>query len=110
MTKAALQPLDSSRLVQYAEPIACYICEANNTFDAEYCHVCLAPMALSHQAVVQNVHPKMVAVIGASGVGKTVYLGMLMDMLSRQRRILHHFAANHYRGLGQVFIPTQNSQ
>jgi hypothetical protein len=84
MTKAVAQPLESYRLVQYAEPIRCYICEAENTYDSEYCHVCLAPMALAHQANSQSVHPRMVTVIGASGVGKTVYLGMLMDMLSRQ--------------------------
>jgi hypothetical protein len=84
MTKAAIQPLDSYRLVQYVVPIPCYVCEAENTYDAEYCHLCLAPMALAHQANSQNVHPQMVAVMGASGVGKTVYLGMLMDMLSRQ--------------------------
>ncbi len=84
MTKATVQPLDSYRLVQYAMPIPCYICEADNTYDAEYCHQCLAPMALAHQANSQDVHPLMVAVMGASGVGKTVYLGMLMDMLSQQ--------------------------
>src|SRR3989304_1777495 len=84
MTKAAVQPLESYRLGQYALPVCCYICNAENTYDAEYCHVCLAPMALAHQANSQNVHPKMIAVIGASGVGKTVYLGMLMDMLSRR--------------------------
>jgi hypothetical protein len=84
MTKAVIQPLDSLRLVQYVVPIHCYVCEAENTYDAEYCHLCLAPMALAHQANSQNVRPKMVAIMGASGVGKTVYLGMLMDMLSRQ--------------------------
>jgi hypothetical protein len=83
MTKAVVQPLESYRLVQYIVPIPCYICQADNTFDAEYCHVCLAPMALAHQANSQNIKPRMVAVIGASGVGKTVYLGMLMDMLSQ---------------------------
>lgn len=84
MTKAVIQPLESYRLVQYAVPIPCYICDADNTSDAEYCHCCLAPMALTHQANSQDVHPRMVAIIGPSGVGKTVYLGMLMDMLSRQ--------------------------
>jgi hypothetical protein len=83
MTKAAIQPLESYRLVQYVVPIPCYICGADNTYDAEYCHLCLAPMALAHQANSQNVQPKMLGVIGASGVGKTVYLGMLMDMLSQ---------------------------
>jgi len=84
MTKAVILPLDSYRLVQYATPIQCYICEAENTYEAEYCHRCMAPMALAHQAESQNVHPRLMAVMGASGVGKTVYLGMLMDMLSQQ--------------------------
>ena len=34
----------------------------------------------------------MIAVFGASGVGKTVYLGMLMDMLSRQTERLQLLA------------------
>lgn len=84
MTKATIQPLESYRLARYAMPVPCYICETDNTFDAEYCGHCAAPMALAHQANDQKQTPQMVAVIGASGVGKTVYLGMLMDMLSRQ--------------------------
>lgn len=84
MTKGVIQPLESYRLAQYAVPISCYICETDNTFDSEFCTHCLAPMALSHQANSQKIHPRMVAVVGASDVGKTVYLGMLMDVLSRQ--------------------------
>jgi GTPase SAR1 family protein len=41
-------------------------------------------MALAHQAASQKVPPRLIAVIGASGAGKTVFLGMLLDMLSRQ--------------------------
>jgi hypothetical protein len=52
--------------------------------DAELCRRCFAPMALAHQAKAQKGPPQMIATIGSSGVGKTVYLGMLMDMLSRQ--------------------------
>ena len=84
MTKAAIQPLESYRLARYAVPISCYICETDNTFDCEFCCHCSAPMALAHQALSQKVRPQMVGVIGPSSVGKTVYLGMLMDMLSRQ--------------------------
>jgi double-GTPase-like protein len=46
------------------------------------CRHCQAPMALAHQANSQKLRPQMVATIGSSGVGKTVYLGMLLDMLS----------------------------
>jgi hypothetical protein len=84
MTAKALLPLDSYRLVQYAVQVPCYICNGGNTFDAELCRHCQAPMALSHQANTQKVHPQMIAAIGSSGAGKTVYLGMLIDMLSRQ--------------------------
>lgn len=75
--------LDSYRLAQYVAQVPCYICSGPNTFDAELCRHCFAPMALTHQANTQHVHPQMIATIGATGAGKTVYLGMLTDMLSR---------------------------
>ncbi len=84
MTKGMIVPLESSRLVQYAVPIPCYVCHTDNTYDAEFCTHCCAPMALAHQANSQKLSPRMVAAIGPSASGKTVYLGMLMDMLSRQ--------------------------
>ena len=83
MSKTLL-PLDSYRLAEYAVPVPCYICHEGNTFDAERCRHCSAPMALAHQAQTQKVRPRMMAVLGTSGVGKTVYLGMLLDMLSRR--------------------------
>lgn len=84
MTQKSYLELDSYRLAQYAVQVPCYICNGGNTYDAELCRHCLAPMALAHQANTQKVRPMMLAAIGPSGAGKTVYLGMLMDMLSRQ--------------------------
>lgn len=75
--------LESYRLAQYSAQIPCYICSGGNAFDAELCRHCRAPMALAHQADVQRVVPQLLAVLAAPGAGKTVYLGMLMDMLSR---------------------------
>lgn len=83
MTKGVIVPLESARLIEYAVPISCYVCEGQNNFDAEFCRYCAAPMAVAHQANSHNVFPRMIAAVGAAGVGKTVYLGMLMDMLSR---------------------------
>ncbi len=77
-------PMESYRLAQYSVQVPCYVCEGPNTFDAELCRHCQAPMALAHQANTQKVRPKMIAVVGSAGSGKTVYLGMLTDMLSRQ--------------------------
>ena len=84
MIKQGSVQLDSYRLAQYSVQVPCYICEGGNSFDAELCRHCFAPMALAHQANSQKIAPRMIAAIGASGVGKTVYLGMLMDILSRQ--------------------------
>jgi hypothetical protein len=92
MTKGVIVPLESARLAEYAVPISCYICEGQNNFDAEFCRYCAAPMALAHQANSQKVRPRMVGIVGASGAGKTVYLGMLMDMLSRQPQRLQLLA------------------
>jgi hypothetical protein len=92
MSKRVEMPLESYRLAQYAVQVPCYICAEGNTFDAEYCRYCYAPMALAHQANSQKIRPQMVAAIGGSGVGKTVYLGMLMDMLSRRSGRLQMFA------------------
>lgn len=83
MTKGITVELDSYRLAQYAVQIPCYICGQGNTFEAEQCRLCYAPMALAHQARAQNVNPLMIAALGPSGAGKTVYLGMLLDLLSR---------------------------
>ena len=84
MTREGVLYLDSYRLAQYSVQVPCYLCGEGNTFDAETCRHCFAPMALAHQAATQKIRPRILAAIGASGVGKTVYLGMLMDMLSRQ--------------------------
>src|SRR5215469_11269707 len=84
MIKQAQQPLDSLRAIQLANQAACYVCGAGNSYDIELCRECFAPMALAHQAATQKVSPNLIAALGSSAAGKTVYLGMLMDMLSRQ--------------------------
>lgn len=92
MTQEGTVPLESYRLAQYAAEVPCYICAAGNTGEAELCRQCFAPMALAHQARSEKAQPLLVAALGASGVGKTVYLGVLMDMLSRQPERLHMLA------------------
>jgi len=80
--KGVLQ-LDSFRLAQYSVQVPCFICGNGNSFDSELCRHCQAPMALAHQANIQKVPPQLVAALGSAGAGKTVYLGMLTDMLSQ---------------------------
>jgi len=85
MTKGlGVVPMETYHLAQYAVQVPCYICEGGNTFDTETCRHCLAPMALAHQATSQGIKPQMLAVVGSAAAGKTVYLGMLTEMLSRR--------------------------
>lgn len=70
----------------YAPPgtIPCLICESSNHLEALTCGTCFAPMALTQEAIAQERDPCMITVIGDSNVGKTVYLGVLLDMLSKR--------------------------
>lgn len=67
-----------------ASTIPCLICETQNQMEAIICSNCCAPMALIQEAVIQERDPCIVTVVGDSNVGKTVYLGFLLDMLSKR--------------------------
>lgn len=84
MIQSAILPLDSYRLANYAVQVRCFVCEGGNSFEAETCRHCCAPMALAHQTNSHNLEPRLIAALGSPGAGKTVLLGMLLDMLSRQ--------------------------
>lgn len=62
----------------------CLICRNPLMEEAAFCAHCSAPTALTRESVVQGRKPCIITVIGDSNVGKTVYLGYLMDMLSRR--------------------------
>jgi hypothetical protein len=62
----------------------CLICGTDNSDEAAVCRECSAPMALVHDAAAQDREPKIVSIVGESNVGKTVYLGFLLDMLSQR--------------------------
>lgn len=86
MSGQAIQPMDSYRLGQYQFPVPCYLCGKDNLFDAESCRNCAGPMNLQRYAEEDNKHrPQLIVTLGANEVGKTVYLGTLLDILSRQR-------------------------
>jgi len=64
----------------------CMICRANNAATAVLCGECSAPMAIVHDSAAQDRTPKIVSIVGESNVGKTVYLGFLLDMLAQRAR------------------------
>ena len=48
------------------------------------CSECSAPLAIVHDVAAQDREPQIVSIIGESNVGKTVYLGFLLDMLTQR--------------------------
>lgn len=65
-------------------PNRCMICDETNVSQSPQCLACSAPMALVHDSIAQDREPQIVSVIGDSNVGKTVYLGFLLDMLTHR--------------------------
>jgi hypothetical protein len=92
MSHLAQIPLETYLLAQQAAPIECLVCDHENCCSAARCRNCCAPMALAHQTQSVKKRPHLIAVIGASGAGKTVYLGLLMDMLTRHVGLLRSTA------------------
>jgi hypothetical protein len=84
MTKLTFETLESMRIAQYAVGLPCTLCDTGNNTDAINCRHCHAPMALSHQGGKRRTLPKLISVMGPPESGKTTYLGVLLDTLSRQ--------------------------
>ena len=66
----------------------CPLC-AGHLFEGDACGTCHAPASVIESIVYRDRDPRFIGVLGPSGVGKTVYLGMLLDMLSRGAGGLH---------------------
>jgi Double-GTPase 2 len=92
MTQLAQMPLETYLLAEQAAPIACLVCDHENCCSAARCRHCHAPMSLAHNVRSAKKRPHMIAIIGASGAGKTVYLGLLMDLLTRHVGLLRSTA------------------
>ncbi len=67
-----------------ASSTVCLICGTANSRDAVLCRDCSAPLALVREIAIQRREPRLVSVVGESNVGKTVYIGFLLDMLSQR--------------------------
>lgn len=68
--------------------VNCPLCDGH-LFEGDPCGSCHAPAMVIESILYNDREPKFVGVLGPSGVGKTVYLGMLLDMLSRGAGGLH---------------------
>ncbi len=87
-----LQSLQMANIMR----VRCYICEAGNHGESERCRVCSAPIAIAHQAYALKIQPKVLVPLSTSRAGKTTYLGLLTDILSRQHQGLHWLARGAY--------------
>jgi Double-GTPase 2 len=85
-------PIESYLLAEHAVPIECLVCDQENCYSAARCRNCSSPMSLAHQTQSVKKKPHLIAVIGPSGAGKTTYLGLLMDMLTRHVSLLRSTA------------------
>jgi energy-coupling factor transporter ATP-binding protein EcfA2 len=61
---------------------ACPLC-GGHTYEGEPCGSCYLPYKVIESIRSRPHPPRFVVVLGPTGVGKTVYLGMLLDLLSR---------------------------
>jgi len=61
----------------------CVCCQRNLAKRDEFCPDCQAPASLSQTVAKRSGVQNFVSVLGASNAGKTVYLGLLLDILSK---------------------------
>lgn len=73
----------SSLTTNWLSDLYCVTCHSQLIASGRTCPTCQTPMEVSKSFRNQGYGGKLVSVLGASSAGKTVYLGMLLDMLSK---------------------------
>lgn len=71
-----------SRVEDYPR-VLCACCGEENIARGGYCMQCYTPVELSRSVAARGSPARFVSVLGPSNAGKTVYLGVLLDILSR---------------------------
>lgn len=72
--------------------VTCLCCGNQHPAEGDRCTNCQAPMELSRTMGPKDSPPEFITVLGASGAGKSVYLGVLLDLLSNGVKGLKGFA------------------
>ncbi len=78
------------------EETPCMICEKENSPEAVLCSDCGAPMAIVYDSIAQEREPQIITIVGESNVGKTVFLGFLLDMLAQRAGDFEAFPKGAY--------------
>ncbi|MCG8651241.1 MAG: hypothetical protein MI861_15490, partial [Pirellulales bacterium] len=63
--------------------LECVCCETRLAGRDEFCPECQTPASLSQTVASRGEEQNFISVLGASNAGKTVYLGLLLDILSK---------------------------
>jgi len=75
--------------------LPCPLCDTPLNFGSS-CSRCHAPAEVIRSIMSREPPPRFVGVLGPTNVGKTVYLGMLLDLLSRGAGGLHGVARGSF--------------
>jgi Double-GTPase 1 len=73
----------------------CPLC-GGHTYEGNSCSTCFLPFKVIEALQSRPNAPRFLGVLGTSGVGKTVYLGMLLDLLARGQCGLHGLAQSPF--------------
>jgi hypothetical protein len=65
----------------YHDAPPCVCCAGQMTSLDEFCEECQTPAAITRSVNMRRAQPHFISVVGGSNAGKTVYLGLLLDML-----------------------------
>lgn len=65
----------------YQDAPPCICCDAQMTSEDDYCEECQTPAEITRSVSQRHAQPHFISVVGPSNAGKTVYLGLLLDML-----------------------------
>lgn len=96
MNYATEQVIQSSRYLDDKVKVTCVCCQQESFDHSGFCNQCQAPLDLSRTAEKRGLPFQFVSVLGASGAGKTVYIGMLLDILSKGCRGIQGLPNNSF--------------
>ncbi|MCA9125776.1 MAG: hypothetical protein KDB22_01780 [Planctomycetales bacterium] len=96
-------PSTSSALEHYV----CACCSSILDDNAGFCHKCQTPVSLSQSVAIQGGGHTFISVLGASNAGKTVYLGLLLDILSSGTEEFRGTAASSFSVDLQEYVVTE---
>ncbi|MEZ6115822.1 MAG: hypothetical protein R3C28_04525 [Pirellulaceae bacterium] len=90
------QVMTSTRFLSEGTKFECVCCGQVYFDHTGHCNHCQAPTSISRVVAERDGKPKFLCVLGASGAGKTVYLGMLLDMLTKGTKGLQGLPNNSF--------------